>query len=104
MANTILTWGALCDAVISAGVIIVDDDTAVYLDDITEDGIGLKDFAGDSEADELYCFIPKDKNTRITSNGSSMWANMGAGDMQLSFYKTWVVADDPKLERAKDES
>jgi hypothetical protein len=104
---TTLTWAALESALNQAGVILADDSGALYVDYQSKDPgdavIHLKPF-DDSSA---YHVLREVDNPSVEAVGASVFviADVAHGDegqeLQLSFYKTWVVADDLSLAQIK---
>ena len=97
--STRVSWAALKTACQQTGVIIIDDTAAVYAD-IPESAQGrilLRTY----NVGEVYARLQEADNVEVEVSGSSMWALLMGDEepSQLSFYKTWVVADDLNLSK-----
>lgn len=92
-----MTWAELLAAVTEAGAVIANDDTAVYLDEATDDSFVLKEFSRGGDDPTPYLTVRKEENELVTAVSSSVFVRCDGvcegEELQLSFYKTWVVAN-----------
>jgi hypothetical protein len=95
MANTSITWETLLKVLNHAGVIIGNDDQAVYFDvsGQTEDRVRLFNF----HSNMIQYTLRREENPQVEICGSSAWVRpvgSAEADLQLSFYHTWIIQDE----------